>query len=444
MKASQVKVPKRISTAIINSLASGVVPRIGLEHVAIGRKGEIAVLLENLQNVSEGASFCKFIIGRYGSGKSFMLQLLRNYAMDRNFVVADVDLSPERRLVGSSGQGRATYRELMHNLSTKTRTDGGAFEAALERWISQIQTDVVKESDAKPESTEFMELVEKKIFDVVQQMKGMVHGFDFAKVVGLYWRGHRLGDPMAKSNALRWLLGEFSTKMEARSVLGVTVIIDDDNWYDYLKLFASFLTKLGYKGLIVLIDEAVNLYKISHSASRHTNYEKILSIYNDTMQGKAEHLGILFGGTPQFLDDNRRGLYSYDALRSRLEDSRLKSNGWISYSGPVIRLETLTNEEIFLLLSRLLEIYETHHDWNSNLEGVDLQNFMQQIVDRLGAEVLLTPREVVKQFFEILSILRENPNATISNVIQSPEFRPSKPGSNLETGQTPDYKEFVL
>lgn len=444
MASSGTRIPKRISTALISSLGSGVVPRVGLEHVAVGRKPELNVLVQDLENVSDGASFCKFIVGRYGSGKSFFLKLVRNYSLDRNFAVADADLSPERRLSGKSGQGRATYRELIHNLSTKIRPDGGAFEAALERWISGIQAEVVTETSVKPDAAEFGDLVERKIFEVVRQMEGMVHGFDFARVVTFYWRGHRLNDLTTKSNALRWFLGEYSTKTEARAALGVSVIIDDDNWYDYIKLFASFLTKLGYRGLIILIDEAVNLYKISHPVSRNTNYEKILSIYNDALQGKAEHLGILFGGTPQFIEDSRRGLFSYDALRSRLSDSRFKSDSWKSYSGPVLRLETLTHEEIFVLLSRLLEIHELHHGWKSNISQTDVQDFMQQMVDRMGAEALLTPREMVKDFLELLSIIRENPGTKMSEIVHGPNFHPAKPGLDPDSTVSDEFEEFVL
>ncbi|MGO9122043.1 MAG: ATP-binding protein [Desulfomonilaceae bacterium] len=444
MNDALIRIPKRITTALINSLASGVVPRIGLEYIAVGRRAETAVLLEDLENVSEGAAFSKFIIGRYGSGKSFLLQLLRNYAMDRNFVVADVDLSPERRLIGSSGQGRATYRELMHNLSTKTRPDGGALEAILERWISLIQTEVRKESGVDPQTEEFSSLVEARIFDVVHRMEAMIHGFDFARVVTAYWRGYREDKDELKGNALRWLLGEFSTKTEARSSLGVAVIVDDANWYDYIKLLASFVTTLGYKGLLVLIDEAVNLYKISHSVSRQTNYEKMLSIYNDTMQGKAQRLGIMVGGTPQFLEDQRRGLYSYEALRSRLADSRFTSDGWRNYSGPIIRLETLTNEEIFVLLSRLAEVHSTHHNCENLIQPLEIQNFMQETVNRLGAEALLTPREVVRDFISLLDILRDNPGITMADVLKGPTFHPRSGGKDPDKDDAGDFEEFVL
>lgn len=442
---AQVKLPKRVSTALINSLASGVVPRVGLEYIAVGRKEEIAALLHDLEGVAEGAASFRFIIGRYGSGKSFILQLLRNYAMDRDFVVADADLSPDRRFAGSSGQGLATYRELMRNIATKTRPDGGALAAILEKWISGIQTQVVKETGFRPSDEQFGLQVESRIMEIINGMEGMVHGFDFATVLTSYWKGSRSETDEMKANALRWLRGEFSTKTEAKSALRVGVIIDDNSWYDYLKLLARFVSSIGYKGLIVFIDEAVNLYKITQTVSRQSNYEKLLAMYNDAMQGKAEYMVILIGGTPQFLEDNRRGLYGYEALRSRLAESRFRKDGFRDFSGPVIRLETLTHNEIFVLLTRLSEVHGAHYGYEPFLKSDELKEFMQEVINRLGAEELLTPREVIRDFISILNIIRQNPDTSFGQIIHGTDFKPTKPGEDPDqqiVGE--DFQEFSL
>lgn len=438
------KIPKRVSTALLNSLSAGVVPRVGLEHIAVGRKQEIEALLRDLDNVADGGAAYRFVIGRYGSGKSFMLQLLRNYAMERDFVVADVDLSPERRLTGSKGQGLNTYRELMHNLSTRTRPDGGALSLVLERWISGVQTQVIKDSGLRPSDQAFGDMVEVRIIEVINEMEGMVHGFDFASVLAAYWRGHRLGDDSLKDSALRWLRGEFATKTEARDSLGVRVIVDDDGWYDYLKLLARFVVSIGYKGLLVLIDEAVHLYKITHTVAREGNYHKLLAMFNDTMQGKAEHLGILMGGTPQFLEDQRRGLYSYEALRSRLAASRFEQNGLRDMASPVVRLQTLTHDEIFVLLTRLRDVHSAHYGYECHLAPFELQDFMQEVVNRLGANALLTPREVVRDFISVLNILHQNPTVTMSQLVHGEDFQPSKPGQDPDVIESNEFAEFTL
>ncbi|MEZ4510886.1 MAG: ATP-binding protein [Chloroflexota bacterium] len=438
------KIPKRISTAIVNSLSAGVVPRVGLEYIAVGRKDEIEALLHDLNNVAEGGASFRFIIGRYGSGKSFMLQLLRNHAMDRGFVVADVDLSPERRLTGSNGSGLATYRELMHNLSTKTRPDGGALAAIFERWISTIQANVAKNGELHPNDAAFHTAVEHQIMDTIVDMEGMVHGFDFATVLSHYWRGHHLGDDSLKEAALRWLHGEFSTKTEARQALGVRVIIDDDDWYDYVKLMAKFVAGIGYKGLLLVIDEAVNLYKISQTISRTNNYEKLLTMFNDTMQGKAEHLGLLIGGTADFMEDTHRGLYSYEALKSRLVSSRYANDNYRDTSGPVIRLNMLNHAEIYLLLTRLRDIFDGHYQHQSAVNEDDLKLFMQEVLNRLGAEALLTPREVIRDFLSVLNILRQNPELSFHEIIQGSGFRPTQPGDDPDVEVDSPYAEFSL
>lgn len=441
---SGLKIPRRVSTALVNSLGSGVVPRVGLEYIAVGRRNEIETLLEDFENIAAGGASFRFIVGRYGSGKSFMLQLLRNYAMERDFAVADADLSPERRLAGTSGQATGTYRELVRNLATRTRPDGSALAPILERWISGIQTQVIKEKALRSSDQAFNTEVESKIYEVINDMEGMVHGFDFASVLSSYWRGHSQGDDNLKDAALRWLRGEFATKTDARAALGVRVIIDDDSWYDYIKLLARFVSGIGYKGLLVLIDEAVNLYKITNTVSRQSNYEKLLTMFNDTMQGKAEHLGILMGGTPQFLEDSRRGLYSYEALRSRLAESRFAKDGLRDLSGPIIRLETLTHEEIFVLLTRLVEVHATHYGYEATLTPSDLQDFMQEVVNRLGTEELLTPREVIRDFLSVLNLLRQNPEASFGEIIHGKDFKPTLPGKNPEADETGEFGEFTL
>ncbi|GMA15889.1 biotin carboxylase [Deinococcus metallilatus] len=418
-------IPRRVSTAVLNSLSAGVVPRVGIEHIVVGRKAEIEALLGDLANVAEGGAGFRIISGRYGAGKSFLLQLLRNYAMNRGFVVADVDLSPERRLTGGRGQGLATYRELTRNLSTRVRPDGGALPAMLEKWISGVQGQVVAGGTA-PTDPGFGSAVEARIHEAVGELEGLVHGFDFASVISAYWRGYQVGNDELKNAALKWLRGEYSTKTEAREALGVRVIIDDDTWYDYVKLLAQFVRALGYAGLVVVIDEAVNLYKIVQGVSRSANYEKLLTMLNDTLQGRASYLQLLVGATPQMVEDTRRGLYSYDALRTRLEQSRFAREGLQDYAGPVLRLETLTNEEVFTLLTTLRRLHALHHGYTPSITDDELVEFMNEVLGRLGANAFLTPRDVTRDFVSVLNLLRQNPDQTFLGLVRGPDFVPSK------------------
>ncbi len=411
------KIPKRLTTALVNSLTAGVVPRIGLEHIAVGRRAEVEAILRDMENIGEGGAAFKFITGRYGSGKSFLLQTLRNYAMDRDFVVVDADLSPERRFVGTKGQGLATYRELMMHLSTRTRPDGGALESILQKWIASIQQEVMIEKSLRPNDPALNVEVEQKIFEITTEMQSLVHGFDFARVLSIYWNGYKLADDHQKQSALRWLRGEFPTKTEAKRELNVGVIIDDENWYEYIKLWAEFVSRIGYKGLLLFIDEAVNLYKISNSIARQSNYEKLLTMFNDTMQGKAENLGIFIGGTPKFVEDERRGLFSYEALRSRLIEGRYANQGYLNYTGPILKLEMLSHEEILILLQRLTQIHGQHFGYSSSLTNEDLISFMQTAVGRLGADQLLTPREVIRDFMDLLHTLHQNPEVSFAQLV---------------------------
>lgn len=441
---ANLKINKRESTALINSLSAGVVPRIGLEHIAVGREKEIKAFLQDLENIAEGGSTFRFIIGRYGSGKSFMLQLIRNHAMEQGFVVADADLSPERRLAGTNRQGVATYRELMRNIATKTNPEGGALKLILERWISGILTQVVQDTGMRSDDDGFDDRVESKILEVVKDIEGLVHGFDFASVITAYWRGYRSDDEEKKDAALRWLRGEFDTKTQAKSALGVRVIIDDDSWYNYIKLFAKFVFDIGYKGLFILLDEAVNLYQISNTVSRQNNYDKLLTLFNDSMQGRAEYLGIFMGGTPQFLEDSRRGLYSYEALRTRLTPGRTAMNGLQDTAAPVIRLEALIPEDISQLLQRLADVHAIHYNYKKMLTAAQLKEFMGEVVNRLGAKELLTPREVVRDFISVLNILQQNPQITFKELIYSSNLQPTRAGKDRDVDENSEFAEFTL
>ena len=440
-----VRVPKRIAAVIINSLKGGVVPRIGLPYITVGREAEIQALLHDLSLVADGGASFRFVVGRYGSGKSFLLQTIRNHAMGENFVVADADLSPERRLQGGKGQGLATYRELIRNLSTKTRPEGGALTLILDRWISGVQQEVALASGLEPSDPAFVAQVEERIMATVRELQELVHGYDFARLLTLYWRSHVEGDDDTKANVARWFRGEYRTKREAREELGVSIIISDDDWYDYLKLLATFLVQAGYAGLIVCVDELVNLYKIPNAISRQYNYEKILAMYNDALQGRAHHLGIIMGGTPQAIEDRRRGLYSYEALRSRLTQGRFAQGGLLDLLAPVIRLEPLTHEELLVLIEKLADIHAGYFGYQRTLGEQDLVTFLQLEYSRVGAESHLTPREVIRDFVEMLDILYQNPSLGVAELLGSNALSHAPlPGDPEEPEAGSQFATFTL
>lgn len=441
---SATSVPKRILTAIMNSVAAGVTPRSGIEHLAVGRKEEIAALVSDLETIGEGGAAFRVVSGPFGSGKSFLIQLARNYALERNYVVMDADLSPERRITGTQGQGLATYRELTRNLSTRTRPAGGALPTLLDKWIAGVQSDVMKSEGLAANDPVFAKAVEANIAETINSMEGMVHGFDFAQVVATYWQGHVEHNDEKKGAALRWLRGEYANKTEARSAFGgaVRVMIDDDGWYDYVKLLAGFVTAVGYKGLVVLIDEGVNLYKISHTQARLANYEKLLTILNDCLQGRAANLGFVLGATPQMVEDTRRGLFSYDALRTRLQESRFaKAAGLRDVSGTVIKLEPLSFEEVFVLLQRLRFLHALHYKYAAFVADEQLKGFMEESLHRVGAERFSTPREIIRDFITVLNLIQQNPGLKFDDVVHGGDFKPSEAPAEPDESEVPEPVE---
>lgn len=437
-----VKIPKRIARTLISSLKGGVVPRIGLPYITVGRKNEIDALLHDVEVIADGGASFRFIVGRYGSGKSFLLQTLRNYVMERNFVVVDADLSPERRLQGTKGQGLATYRELVRNMATRTRPEGGALPLILDRWISQVQQQVMEEKGLSLTDGRLDGLVEQKIGQVIDALNEMVHGFDFARLLILYYQSYRQGDESTKARVIKWFRGEYHTKTEARQELGVNIIISDEDWYEYLKIFALFLKQAGYAGLLVCIDELVNIYKIPHAITRQYNYEKILTMYNDTLQGKARYLGIIMGGTPQCMEDPRRGVYSYEALRSRLAEGHFGGEHR-DLLAPVIRLQPLTGDEMLILIEKLAQIHGVLYGYEPHVTEQDLGDFIQIEFSRIGADSHITPREVIRDFIEVLDILYQHPELKVAELLHSEGFQYAK--NEVESQETaPEFAEFTV
>ena len=443
MSEANKKVPRRIAQTVLNSLKGGVVPRIGLPYITVGRKNEIEALLHDVDIIAEGGASFRFIVGRYGSGKSFLLQTIRNYVMDRGFIVCDADLSPERRLQGTKGQGLATYRELIGNLSTKTRPEGGALTLVLDRWISTVQSEAAQETGLAPGDPALTKAVDQKIYAVTSSISELVHGFEFARLLSAYYHAYVNGDDETKGKVVRWFRGEYSTKREAKEDLGVNIVINDDDWYDYLKLFASFFRLAGYQGMMIMVDELVNIYKIPNAISRQYNYEKMLTMYNDTLQGKAKYLGIIMGATPQAVEDKRRGVYSYEALRSRLAEGKFSRPGARDLLAPVIHLEPLTAEEMLVLCEKLAGMHADLYGYAQRVTDNDLAAFIKIEYERIGADQNITPREVIRDFIELLDLLYQNPALTVEVLLRSDEFAFTK--SEAVSDEADDnFAEFTI
>lgn len=436
-------VPKRIAQTVINSLKGGVVPRIGLPYIAVGRKSEIEALLHDVGIIAEGGASFRFIVGRYGSGKSFLIQTIRNYVMDKGFIVADADLSPERRLQGTHGQGLATYRELIGNLSTKTKPEGGALTLVLDRWINTVQAETMQECGLSPDDPALSAAVDRKIYAVTTAVSELVHGFEFARLLSLYYRAYSEGNDETKMKVVRWFRAEYATKREAKEELGVNIIITDDDWYDYLKLFALFFRLAGYAGMMIMIDELVNIYKIPNSITRQYNYEKMLTMYNDTLQGKARYLGIIMGATPQAVDDKRRGVYSYEALRSRLAEGKFSKEGARDLLAPVIRLEPLTAEEMLVLCEKLADMHASLYGYQRKINVDDLTAFIKLEYGRIGADQNITPREVIRDFIELLDLMYQHPGMTMADLMQSDDFTYTKSEAVSDETEA-DFAEFTI
>ncbi|MDR1200613.1 MAG: DUF2791 family P-loop domain-containing protein [Tannerellaceae bacterium] len=408
-----IKVKPKEATAIINSLISGVVPKIGVQHITVGRSNEVDMIIQALEEVKNGHSMMKCWIGDFGSGKSFMMHLLNTVALKQKFITTTADFAPHIRLYSNDGKAQALYASLMDNMAIQTKPEGGALHILLEKWIEQVIMQTASDNKISLtdiRSPQYFKLIQNGIMQTVKE-KTQMGGFDFGLAIVKYYEGFITGDDNLRKNALRWLKGEYITKTEARKELGTSEIVNDRNYYDMLKNFCHLFVSIGYSGLVINLDEAINLYKITHPGMRQKNYEMLLSVYNDCFQGKIEHLFINVAGTTQVLDDEQKGFYSYDALKTRLKVNRFETIELRDYAQPVIRLMPLSHDEIFVLLYNLRDIFNFNYQTEIDFTDKDIHRFMEEIYNKPGASEFLTPREVIRDFLNILNILRQNPNA---------------------------------
>lgn len=419
--------------AVIQSLRAGVVPRSGQHLIQVGRAREIETLVADIARIADGGSAFRVVIGEYGAGKTFFLNLVRAVALEKKLVVATADLNPDRRLHASGGQARSLYAELMRNLSTRTKPDGGALAGIVEKFIATTKT----EAKASGQATEA--LLRQKL----DQLTELVNGYDFADVIAAYCRGYEEGNEKLKSDAIRWLRGEFATKTDARQALGVRSIVDDSEVYDQLKLMARFVCLAGFAGLLVGLDELVNLYKLANTQARNANYEQILRILNDSLQGTAVGLGFVLGGTPEFLLDTRRGLYSYPALQSRLAQNTFASDGLVDFSGPVVRLSSLTPEDFYVLLQKIRFVYAFGEADKFLVPDQGIFSFMEHCSKRIGDTYFRTPRTTITAFINMLAVLEQNSGAAWQDLLGGIEVAADTGGTSDQQVEVDEGDEFA-
>ena len=417
---SDCKIRPKVRDAIIQSLRAGVTPRIGQTHVQVGRSDEVQALIRDIDRISDGGACFRLVIGDYGSGKTFFLNLVRSVALEKKLVTAQADLNPDRRLHASGGQARSLFRELMRSVSSRSKPDGGALPSVVERFVSSAR------ARARDEGVTAEAIIHERLASLTE----MVGGYDFAEVVAAYWRGHETGDDAVKASAVRWLRGEFATKTDARKALGVRTIVDDSNAYDYLKLIARFVRLAGYRGFLVCLDEMVNLYKLPSGRARSANYEQILRILNDSLQGTAVGLGFVLGGTPEFLLDTRKGLYSYEALQSRLVTNSFVQEGLVDMTGPIVRLANLSPEDLYILLGKIRHVYAAGDSASDPIPDEALNAFMQHCSQRIGEAYFRTPRNTIKEFVNLLAVLDQNPEVSWQQLVGTVEI-PTESNSDL-------------
>jgi hypothetical protein len=391
----------REQAAIKKSLAAGLVPEIGLEHLVVGRKNETQALVGDLDIIKDGGASFRLLVGLNGAGKTFMQRLLLGRAIRDGMVVLRADLGVNHRLYDAQGRARALYSSLMANVYTKASPSGHGLRSLLESWMSGL---AFESGSAAPAP----EAMSEKISLLLRPLKDFPGGFEFAAVLARYYEGHDNDNPALQDAALRWLKAEYSIRTEAKENLGVRRIIGDEDIYNALKLFAAFCKLAGYNGLLVILDELSALtHRLSLARMRQANVQVLLTIINEVFQGGVSGLGFLLAGTPETLTDPDRGLFSIPALRSRLQTVAPK--GYIDLASPVLRLEPLGQEELHVLLLNVCRVHALGNEANYRLPDEALSKFLDRALVRFGRTAVANPRDVLRPFVTILNLLEQQP-----------------------------------
>ncbi|WP_394022996.1 ATP-binding protein [Anaerococcus martiniensis] len=408
------------ASIIIKSLEGGVVPNMGVQHLLVGRNREVEEVIKILDNVADGESDIRFWVGDFGSGKSFMLATIEQIALQKNFVVSTLDLNPSRRFYATDRKAVALYTEIIDNIKTKTLKSGNVLSSIIEEWLNQIFSRVSEDLNVEISEIlegEYQKEVTNEILNIIGDFSAVGLSFEFGQAIVKFYEGFINDNRLLKTNAIRWLRGDITTKTEAKKELSINQIINDDNWFDALKNMSELLLGIGYSGFVVNFDEAVNLYKIPQSVTRERNYERILNIYNEAKSNIAKGLFINFGATRKTIFDENRGFSSYGALKGRLGSEESMDNKLVNTNRTVLGLKPLSNEEIYTLLENLVNVYNVHYKESIEISQREIITYMEGQLNRPGADEFLTPRAVIKDFIEILDLKRQNSNVDLMDII---------------------------
>ncbi|HCH32411.1 MAG TPA: ATP-binding protein [Oceanospirillaceae bacterium] len=395
------------SDQVLKSLRAGVVPADHIDLIQVGRAGEQATLAKDILHISKGGSSVRFVTGAYGTGKTFIGELTRQQGIKQGLVVASAALSPDKRLQARTGETRNLYSALVRSFSTKARPDGTALVNIVERFILTTLREAHVNNVGPEQHIAFR----------LGDFEELAGGFDFIKVIQRYWLGLENQDEALKSTALRWLRGEFSSLTDARAALGVRSIIDYRNFFSGLKMLCQFVRMAGYPGLLICLDEMVALHELSHKQARINNFNEILNIVNDCLQGQVQGMGFVFLGTPEFVYDDKKGLFSMPALKSRLAPNVMAKNGLKDVSGPVIELQPLQEMEMDDLLHKLRDLQAYGNAKDYLIDDMELWALLLQCRTVYGDQYFLNPRLAIKTMLDLLAVSEQNPQADVAQLI---------------------------
>lgn len=411
------RIPKRKAIVLLNALQGGVVPRVGLGYISVGREQEINALLRDIEVIENGGSTFRLISGNYGTGKTFLIQTIKEYLLDKGFVTCDCDLSPERCFIGTNGKnkGLATFQKLVSNISIKTCPEGGALQYILDDFISKIVMDEENNTSAAS-NINSKESARKSFQKFLIPFRTKVHGIEFTNILLRYYDAYQSNDFDEINRCLKWLKGEYRLRSEVKNDFGSSIMITDDDWFDFLDLYVTLFKIIGFKGLFIMFDEVINLFRIINPSYRLKNYEKVLNMYNDTLQGKVKNVGIILAGTPESIYDSTKGLFSYEALKSRLYFANPLQTK-INPLSPIITLSPLTQSDLVVLLERLSVIHSEVTGYNNEISLEEILSFLQYVYGH--SEVVATTRSIIRDFLNLLNTKNDDNSLSFEDVLKN-------------------------
>lgn len=383
---------------IIDSLRNGTVPAEGTENIAVGIDEELTEIQDQIERTREDKSAFKFIIGDYGSGKTFFSTSVREMAYDKKFVVSSVVISQETPL----HKFEELYRKIMEGMRTSENKKIPAFNFILEEWLLNIEDKVIEIEGLDPyeDSKKFQIEMNKRINEELMIVGSIAASF--ANAIRAFYKAKYEGDTVLAQGAVAWLKGD-NVRAELKSKLGVIGTITRENSFEFFRALLQMIKTAGYEGLMIILDEVETVQKLVRKDMRSAAYENLRFFIDESDRNSFPSCFFLYTGTTDLME-SEKGFKSLEPLYQRIKVEREKGDKFKNLRQPVMFLDGLNRDRLYEVACRVRNIHGQVYSWMPNDKLTD--DFIKRLINDMtlgfGGEINIGPRGFLRTLIDIL------------------------------------------